>query len=71
MKSIFIDTPLFIKIFASAFTCLAGLATGAFYYVGNKIQTSYKADLLKVHKSKEIVNAQRKQLAELRRKTIA
>lgn len=70
MKKIFLDAPLYIKVFSSAFVALAGIATGAFYYVGGRLQKSYNENLLQVHKAKEIVQAQHRQLNYYRRTTI-
>ncbi|RAO95318.1 hypothetical protein DNK47_00500 [Mycoplasma wenyonii] len=70
MKKIFLDAPLYIKVFASAFVALASLTTGAFYYVGGKLQAKYNKDLLQIHKAKEMVNAQHRQLSYYRRTTI-
>ncbi|AFO52446.1 hypothetical protein MHLP_04330 [Candidatus Mycoplasma haematolamae str. Purdue] len=66
----FIDSAMYIKIFGGSFAALATMTTGAFIYVGNKNVKAYESMRIKLFRSREILNAQRDQLAKLRGKTV-
>ncbi|ADX98359.1 hypothetical protein [Mycoplasma suis] len=70
MIRLFIDGPLFIKIFASSFTSLGAMTTGAFYYSASKYSKEQEQIDRHIAIRREQLEAQEEYLGKLRRTTI-